>query len=62
MLDLVASFADRRLHEARATIVRLLQAWAAEMVVKVKEPLAEEYGFLREPLALQHLHMAAAQN
>ncbi len=37
------------------------EAWAAEMVLKVKEPLKEEYGFLREDLTLfTYLHMAPA--
>ena len=35
-------------------------AWAAEMVVKVKEPLLDEYGFLRNDLILYtYLHLAA---
>ena len=35
-------------------------AWAAEMVVKVKEPLEQEYGFLRVGLILYtYLHLAA---
>ncbi|MBF0775464.1 alanine dehydrogenase [Streptococcus azizii] len=37
------------------------EVWASELVVKVKEPLAEEYGFLRKDLLLfTYLHMAAA--
>jgi alanine dehydrogenase len=37
-------------------------AWAAEMVVKVKEPIAPEYGFLRPDLLLfTYLHLAADQ-
>lgn len=36
-------------------------AWTAELVVKVKEPLASEYGYLRDDLLLfTYLHMAAA--
>lgn len=36
------------------------QAWSAEMVLKVKEPVASEYGFLREDLVLfTYLHLAA---
>jgi len=35
-------------------------AWAAQMVVKVKEPVASEYGFLRSDLILfTYLHLAA---
>ena len=36
------------------------EAWGAEMVVKVKEPLASEYGFFRKDLLLYtYLHLAA---
>lgn len=36
------------------------EAWRQEMVLKVKEPLAEEYRFLREDLVLfTYLHLAA---
>lgn len=35
-------------------------AWAAEMVVKVKEPIAEEYPFLRpDQILFTYLHLAA---
>ncbi len=35
-------------------------AWSAEMVCKVKEPLADEYGFFRDDLLLfTYLHLAA---
>src|SRR5271165_2611295 len=44
-----------------ATIVpSAAEAWAAEMVVKVKEPLKSEYGFFRKDLILYtYLHLAA---
>lgn len=44
-----------------ATIVpTAADAWGAEMVVKVKEPLAAEYGYFRENLLLYtYLHLAA---
>ena len=36
------------------------EAWGAEMVVKVKEPLPSEYGYFRENLVLYtYLHLAA---
>ncbi|MFR9119999.1 MAG: hypothetical protein ACLVJN_04355 [Streptococcus parasanguinis] len=57
-----SGFADEDYAKQGATIVATAaEAWAAEMVVKVKEPLTEEYGFLREDLLLfTYLHMAAA--
>ena len=62
MLDLVLALRMKIILSKGATIVATAaEAWAAEMVVKVKEPLAEEYGFLREDLLLfTYLHMAAA--
>ena len=59
-----SGFADEDYTKQGATIVATAaEAWAAEMVVKVKEPLAEEYGFLREDLLLfTYLHMAAARD
>lgn len=39
------------------------EAWSAEMVVKVKEPLPEEYRFFRKGLILYtYLHLAAEPN
>ena len=56
-----ASFPDELYEEAGATIVATAEeAWAADMVVKVKEPLESEYGFLRDDLLLfTYLHLAA---
>jgi alanine dehydrogenase len=51
---------DQEYIDAGATIGSAEDAWAAEMVVKVKEPVAAEYGFLREDLLLfTYLHLAA---
>lgn len=49
---------------AGATIVdTAAEAWGAEMVIKVKEPIAPEYGFLRKDLLLfTYLHLAAEEN
>lgn len=47
--------------QAGATIVdTAAEAWSAEMVMKVKEPLASEYNYFREGLILfTYLHLAA---
>ncbi len=47
--------------KAGATIVpTAADAWGADMVVKVKEPLAAEYGYFRKDLILYtYLHLAA---
>ncbi|EYB67963.1 Alanine dehydrogenase [Deinococcus phoenicis] len=45
---------------AGAVLGPAADAWAAEMVVKVKEPVATEYGYLRDDLLLfTYLHLAA---
>ena len=56
-----ASFRDDDYRAAGATIVpTAADAWAQEMVVKVKEPKAEEFGHLRADLTLfTYLHLAA---
>ena len=56
-----ASFHDDDYRAAGATIVpTAADAWAQQMVVKVKEPKAEEFGFLRPDLTLfTYLHLAA---
>lgn len=52
---------DSAYEQAGATLVgSAAEAWAAEMVVKVKEPIASEYGYLRPDLLLfTYLHLAA---
>src|SRR5215210_6541577 len=56
-----ASFRDDDYRAAGADIVpTAADAWAQEMVVKVKEPNAEEFQFLRPDLTLfTYLHLAA---
>jgi alanine dehydrogenase len=58
-----SSLEDSEYAEAGGTIVPTAEdAWSAEMVVKVKEPIEPEYGFLREGLLLfTYLHLAADQ-
>jgi alanine dehydrogenase len=56
-----ASISDDDYRAAGADIVLTAQdAWAHDMVVKVKEPLPQEFGFLRADLTLfTYLHLAA---
>ncbi len=56
-----SSFPDEAYVEAGAQIVATAaDAWAAELVLKVKEPTASEYGFLRSDQHLfTYLHLAA---
>jgi len=55
-----AGISDSAFETAGAGIVDRSEAWAAHLVVKVKEPQAEEFGFLRPDLVLfTYLHLAA---
>jgi len=53
---------DDEYRVAGAQIVNAATAWDANMVIKVKEPVPSEYGYLRENLMLfTYLHLAANQ-
>jgi alanine dehydrogenase len=55
-----AGITDDDYEGAGAKIVSVADAWAAELVVKVKEPVAAEYDRLREETVLfTYLHLAA---
>jgi alanine dehydrogenase len=56
-----SGISDEHYVRAGAQIVgSAADAWGADMVVKVKEPLKDEYGFFREGLVLYtYLHLAA---
>ncbi|WP_457256476.1 alanine dehydrogenase [Pedococcus sp. P5_B7] len=56
-----AGFTNDEYEQAGAKLVDQTEAWAnADLLVKVKEPIAPEYGSLREDLTLfTYLHLAA---
>ncbi|MCZ4135880.1 alanine dehydrogenase, partial [Escherichia coli] len=56
-----AGFSDDQYAAAGALLATQADTWAsAELLVKVKEPIASEYHFLREDLTLfTYLHLAA---
>src|SRR5690625_2370940 len=56
-----SSYSDEEYRQAGADIVpSAADAWAQELVLKVKEPAASEYGYLREDQILfAYLHLAA---
>lgn len=58
-----SGFPDEQYAAVGATLVSTAEeAWAADLVVKVKEPQAEEFGFLRRDLLLfTYLHLAAEE-
>ncbi|MEZ0575810.1 alanine dehydrogenase [Halodesulfovibrio aestuarii] len=54
---------DEEYIAAGAKMVSAEEAWGAEMVIKVKEPVASEYKFLRDGLLLfTYLHLAAERD
>ena len=55
-----AGIADDAFAAAGADLVSREEAWGAHLVVKVKEPQPEEFGFLRKDMVLfTYLHLAA---
>jgi len=55
-----SGLSDAEYEAAGAKMVSVDEAWGAEMVVKVKEPIAPEYKYLRPDLILfTYLHLAA---
>lgn len=58
-----SSLTDEEYVAAGAKMVSAEEAWGAEMVIKVKEPLESEYKFLRkDQLLFTYLHLAAAES
>jgi alanine dehydrogenase len=55
-----SSITDKEFEQSGATLVSAEDAWATELVVKVKEPQASEFPHLRRDLVLlTYLHLAA---
>lgn len=53
---------DQEYVDAGGRMVSVEEAWGAELVLKVKEPVASEYQFLRSDLVLfTYLHLAASE-
>lgn len=58
-----AGFSDQEYQKSGAKIVSATEVWSRELVVKVKEPQASEYKYLRpEQLLFTYLHLAADRN
>lgn len=55
-----SGFGDEDYAKSGAEIVETEKAWAADIVVKVKEPLEPEYKFLKKQILFTYLHLAAA--
>ncbi|NOQ63622.1 MAG: alanine dehydrogenase [Methyloprofundus sp.] len=53
-----SGFSDQAYQQAGAVIVSVEEAWAAELVVKVKEPIRAEYNYLQGQMLFTFLHLA----
>lgn len=53
-----SGFSDAEYSNAGAEIVDAPAAWSADLVIKVKEPLAEEYHYLKDQILFTYLHLA----
>lgn len=54
-----SGISDNEYEKAGATIVSQDEAWNSDMVMKVKEPLEEEYHHLDDQILFTYLHLAA---
>ena len=55
-----SGFLDTEYVAAGARSVRVEEAWDADLVLKVKEPLESEYGHLKDQILFTYLHLAGA--
>lgn len=53
-----SGFSDETYLAAGATIVAVEQAWEADLVMKVKEPLESEYPYLKDQMLFTYFHLA----
>jgi alanine dehydrogenase len=53
-----SGFSDVQYLDAGARLVAVEQAWDADLVLKVKEPLASEYPYLQEQILFTYFHLA----
>ena len=53
-----SGFSDDAYQHAGAQIVSTAEAWDKELVIKVKEPIASEYGYLKQQIVFTYFHLA----
>ncbi len=56
-----SGFTDEQYLAAGASIVETNMAWATDLVLKVKEPLASEYSYLNGQILFTFLHLSGAE-
>ncbi len=57
-----SGFSDEEYVKSGATIVDTDKAWYCDIVIKVKEPLENEYKFLKGQILFTYLHLAGVAN
>lgn len=55
---LASGFTNEQYRQVGAEIVTTAEAWSVDLVVKVKEPLEPEYGYLGQQMIFTYLHLA----
>ena len=53
-----SGFSDEQYHHAGAEMVSVSEAWASDLVVKVKEPLPAEYRYLSNQMVFTFFHLS----
>lgn len=56
-----SGFPNDQYLEAGASLVSVEEAWASELVLKIKEPLPQEYPFLESNMLFTYLHLAGVE-
>ena len=56
-----SGYSDREYQQSGAKIVSVSEAWAAQLVIKVKEPLKSEYDYLQGQIIFTFLHLAGVE-
>jgi len=57
-----SGFSDTSYRSAGSQIVTSQAAWDTELVLKIKEPLASEYPFLKQQILFTYLHLAGVDS
>jgi alanine dehydrogenase len=57
-----SGFPDEQYLAAEASLVSAQDAWASDLVLKIKEPLPEEYSYLESNMLFTYLHLAGVDS
>jgi len=53
-----SGFSDEDYHQAGGQVVSTAEAWASDLTLKVKEPMAPEYHYLKQQIVFTYFHLA----